>query len=291
MRVSPGLAHMVAAAFYFSLMSVFVKLAGRTLPSSEIVFFRAAVSLVLTSILLRRAGISPWGHRRGLLFLRGLLGFLGLLCFFSAITRLPLADVTVIHYTNPVLTALLAALLLGEGIHRRDMVGLALSLAGVILVARPGFLFGAATALDPGAVTLAMGGAVFSALAYTTVRKLGQTEHYLVVVFWFPLVATPGSIPLMLEQAIMPAGMAWIWLLGVGLATQAAQIHLTRGLHAEKAGRAMSMSYIQILFAAVLGALVFGDLPGPWTWLGAGLVVAGTLVVAGSSGKAVRRQT
>lgn len=271
---------MIGSAFFFSLMSLQVKLAGQELPTSEIVFARSFLSLIVTFVMIRGAGVPLWGRRKRLLVLRGLFGFVGLLCFFHATTHLPLAEVTVLHYTNPVFTAILAGVALGEGMRRRELLGLAACLAGVLLVAKPAFLFGGAAALDPRYVAIAVLGALFSAAAYVTVRKLGETEHHLTVILYFPLIATPASLPLMIPEAVWPSPRGWLLLLGVAAATQLAQIFLTKGLHAERAGRAMSVSYVQILFAATWGALVFGDRPDAWTVVGAACIVGGALLVA-----------
>ncbi len=280
-RIPAGLRYMVLSAFFFSLMSLLVKVAGQRLPGAELVLARSVVALVISYAMIRRLGVSPWGRRKGLLVFRGLIGFFGLLCFFYAIPRLPLADVTVIQYTNPAFTALLAALFLKETMGRREVMGLLLSLLGVVLVAQPTWLFGhAADTLNLTAVGIALAGAVFAAMAYTTVRKLRETEHHLVVVFYFPLVATPASIPVMWSDALWPTPLEWLMLLGIGLVTQFGQVYLTKGLHVEKAGRAMSLSYVQIVFAALWGLLFFSEVPGLLTILGALLVVAGTLVVA-----------
>ena len=99
-----GVGSMVLSALAFSLMTVFVKLAGERLPSQEIVVARAALSLALSWSLLRRAGISPWGNERRALWLRGLLGFAGLSCVFAAVTHLPLAEATVLQYLHPPIT-------------------------------------------------------------------------------------------------------------------------------------------------------------------------------------------
>jgi drug/metabolite transporter (DMT)-like permease len=283
-RPGSGLHYMVGAAFFFSLMTLAVKLAGRTVPSSEIVLVRNVLGLVFTVILLRRAKVFGWGNRKDLLLLRGFAGLGGLLCFFYAAVRLPLADVTVIHYINPVLTAILAAGVLGERLRWREVGALAMSLAGVVLVAQPSFLFGGEARLDPAVVGIAVLGASFSAVAYTTVRKLRETEHPLIVVFYFPLVATPASIPIMAPEAVWPGPGAWLLLLAVGVFTQIAQVLLTKGLHAEPAGRAMATSYIQIVFAAVWGVAFFGEFPNPLAVGGAVLVMAGVLIVAGRPG-------
>ena len=270
---------MALAAFFFSLMSVLVKVAGQRLPSSELVMGRSIVSLVISWVMLRRTRISPWGKRRGLLILRGLIGFGGLLCFFYAIPRLPLADVTVIQFTNPVFTVLFAALLLREGLNRAVVVSIGLSLAGVMLIAQPSFAFGArASSLDLTAVGIAFAGAVFAALAYTAVRKLRETEHPLVVVFYFPLVSIPACLPILAPVFVWPTPLEWVMLLGIGILTQIAQIFLTQGLHLEPAGRATSVSYLQILFAAVWGILFFAEFPDALSIAGAILVVGGIVL-------------
>lgn len=281
--LSAGLWYMVATALAFSLMSVFVKRAGRGLPSQEIVLVRSAVTLGYSWALVRWRGVPLWGNHKGWLTLRGLFGFSALSCFFLALTKLPLADATVIHYTNPALTAGLAALFLGEQINRETSVGIALSLAGVALVAQPAFLFGEAADYSLLYVGIALLGALFSASAYVTVRHLREDEHALTIVFYFPLVATLASLPTALPTAEWPTPLEWL-LLVVGVAgfAQLGQIFLTHGLYRERAGRAMSVSYLQIVFAGAWGLLFFGEVPD-WTSVGgAALVIAGTWLTARS---------
>ena len=282
--IPEGLRYMVLAAFFFSLMALLVKIAGQRLPSAQLVLARSVVGVVLSYWMLRRAGVASWGNRKGLLVFRGLAGFAALLCFFYALTKLPLAETTVIVYISPVFTAILAALFLKETLRANEIAGLVISTAGLLLVAQPAFLFGtSADSLDLFAVGIAVVGAVFTSAAYVTVRKLRETEHHLVVVFYFPLVATPASVPLMIPDALWPTPLEWAMLLGIGVFTQIAQVYLTKGLHVEKAGRALSMSYVQIVFAALWGFLFFSKIPNAFGILGALLVVAGTLAVVRAS--------
>ena len=275
---SPGLRYMAYSAFWFSVMSLLVKLAGRRLPSMEIVFVRAVVTLALSWLLLRRARLSPWGGRHGLLALRGVVGFLSLSCFYFGIVHLPLAEATLIQYTNPVFAALLAAVLLHERLTARHALGVAASLAGVVLVTRPAFLFGALAApLDARYAGIAFLGAVFSALVYVIVRMLRDTDHPLVVVFWFPLLTVPLALPFAARGWLWPTPTEWLVLLGVGASTQVAQVYMTRGLQLEPAGRATAVGYLQVAFAATWGILFFGDRPTPWTIAGAAVIVASTL--------------
>jgi drug/metabolite transporter (DMT)-like permease len=274
-----GLRYTAESALYFSLMSVLVKWAGATVPFEQIVLARTLCGLVFTWGALTRLGISPWGHRRDLLFLRGLFGFTALSCFYFALTRLPLADATIIQYTNPLMVAALAAAILGERLGRRDMAAMALGLAGVVVVTQPSFIFGGPARLPSFEVTVASAGAFASACAYVTVRKLGQTENPLVVVFWFPLVSLPVALPWGLSADHIPNVRELAILLGVGICVQAAQVRLTQGLQLEKAGRAMAMTYLQVLFAAGWGMLFFNEALDREALLGGASVLAGSVLL------------
>ncbi|MFM9100764.1 MAG: DMT family transporter, partial [Cyanobium sp.] len=267
-----------------SLMGVCVKQVGSRIPAAEVVLVRALVSVVLSWLLVRRAGISPWGQRRGLLVLRGAIGSVALLCVYIALTELPLASATVLQYTYPTFTALLAWLVLGEPIGRRVLLAVLVGWTGVLLVAGPGQLLGAAgslagaTTLAGPAVLIAVAGAFCTALAYVSVRSLARSEHPLVIVFYFPLVAVPLSLPLVLLNPVWPTPLELLWLLGVGVFTQLGQVFLTSSLVALPAARATAISYVQVAFAGIWGWLLFGELVDGWTVAGAALVLAATLI-------------
>ncbi|MEZ4438427.1 MAG: DMT family transporter [Polyangiaceae bacterium] len=271
-----GIPYLVGAAFGFSLMSLLVKRAGRDLPVEMLVLARGVVTFVISAGLLRRHRLSPWGNDKKRLVLRGVLGTGGLACFFYAVTVLPLAEVTVIHYLNPVLTAVLAALLLREPIGLRLVTALVIAILGTVLVAQPPFLFGGASDLPLPGVLAALGGATFSAGAYVTVRRVTQTDHPLVVVFYFPLVAVPVLLPFALRAWIWPTPTGWLLLLGIGVVTQISQVLLTEGLARVPAGRGTAVGYVQIVFATLLGLLFFAEVPTATTIAGALLIVAAT---------------
>lgn len=270
---------MAAGAFSFALMSLLVKVAGQRLPTMEVVLARSVVILGLTAGWLALKRIPVMGRERRLLLLRGGLGFVALSSFYYGVIHLPLADATVIQYTNPVWTALLAAAFLAERVGRREAALSLASLAGVVIMTRPTFLFGGdAPGLPPLAVGVALAGAVFSAAAYTTVRRL-RGEDPMVIVFWFALVSTVGAVPFVWRNFVVPTPTELLVLLGVGLATQAGQVFLTLGLREERAGRAMAVAYLQIVFAALWGVVVFAEIPDRWTVLGAGIIVVCTWLV------------
>jgi drug/metabolite transporter (DMT)-like permease len=282
-RIPSGIRYMAGAALFFSVMSLLVKAAGQRLPVQEVVLARSSVGAVMSWYSLRQRGVPLWGQRKGLLLVRGLLGYAALSCFFYALVHLPLAEATVIQYTNPVFTALLAAIFLAEHIRPRDLGLVFLSLGGVVLMARPAFLFGGlAEGLDPVAVAVALAGAMLSAGAYVTVRRLGRTEDPVVIVFYFALVATAGSIPLTAMNPVLPTAWEWLALGSIGVVTQIAQVFLTKGLRDEPAGRAMAVGYTQIVFAALWGLIFFAEFPDVWSGAGALVIILATAGLARS---------
>jgi drug/metabolite transporter (DMT)-like permease len=289
-RFPLGMRYMVGAALAFSVMSLLVKVAGQRLPSQEMVMVRAVITMALSVWGIRHAGVRPWGTpgKRGLLVVRGIFGFLALTCFYHSIVNLPLADATVIQYTNPVWAGLLAVPFLNERLRRREVLSVLVSMAGVALVMRPSFIFGHGVGLNPATVMIGLLGAMSSGVAYVTVRKLGATEHPTVIVFYFSLVSVFAAVPTALPGALWPTPLEWLVLLGVGVTTQLGQIALTHGLRLERAGRATATAYLQIVFAALWGILFFAEVPDWGTFLGAALIVGSTLALArrgGGSGR------
>ena len=278
--LTPGMRYMAAGAFFFSVMSLLVKHAGQDLPSQELVLARSIVTATLSAWAIRRARVSPWGTQRKMLVFRGIAGFLALACFYHTLTNLPIADATVIQYTNPVYAGLLAVPLLGEKLRRREVLSVLASIVGVLLVTQPGFLFGGSPHALPGmSVAIGLTGAMCSAAAYITVRKLGATEHPAVIVGYFSLVSIVGSIPLALPHWIWPTPMQWLVLLGIGVSTQLGQMAITHGLRLERAGTATATAYLQIVFAAMWGVLFFAEIPDAGTVVGSLVIIGSTLAL------------
>jgi drug/metabolite transporter (DMT)-like permease len=277
-RITTGIRHMLVGAFWFSVMSVLVKLAGRRLPSMEIVFFRGLLTLALSYAMVKQARISPvFGINRRLLLQRGVLGAAALACFLFSLTHLPLAEATLIQYMNPVFAILVAHWWFRERMIRGEWIALSASLLGVLLITRPAFLFGgAASDIHPVHALIALGGAAFSGSAYATIRQMPK-ERPEVVVFYLPLMSVPMSLPFIATNWVLPTGGEWLVLVGIGAATQLAQTSMTKGLQVEKTARATMVGYVQIIFAGAWGALLFNEAITLWTVVGAMIVLTGML--------------
>ena len=226
--------------------------------------------MLLALIYLRLiVQLDPFGPEdpkiRRMLVVRGLGGSLGLACFYFALTTLSLADATVIFFTGPIFTAILAYYVLEEPMGVTEIVAGSACLLGVVLVARPPFLF-PHEAKDPNAdesdalthtlgVITALVGATMSAVAYVSVRKITKMSnevHTMVHVFYFGLVSSifsPIAMFIFQRPVVPVTGMQWLVLLGVGGFAFIGQILLNRGLQLAPAGPGTVMRNLDIVFA------------------------------------------
>ena len=270
---------MLISALAFALMAALVKEAGQLgIPLLQIIFVRALISVALSLIDIGRAGVHPLGHRRVLLFTRGLSGFLALTGVFYALTHLSMAQATVLQYLHPVFTALLAFLFLAERPTTATLACIALSLLGLASIVSPYLIASDAMPVSLWPVIAGLGGAFGSGVAYTLVRKLVTTEHPSVIVLYFPLVCAPATLSLGGADFVWPTAAGWWVLLGVGCCTQLGQLALTKAMQLDEASRVTSLSYVQIIFAAILGWLAFGEIPTTATLLGGGFILLGAIV-------------
>jgi len=273
--------YMIMGTFGFAVMGVFVKIAGAGgIPVLEVVAARALVSLILSYIDIRRKRIPVWGQRKGLLFARGMVGAAALACVYYSLISLPFAEATALQYLHPMFTAIIAFLFLRESLSLPTLLCIFLSFLGLLVIVQPPILLMASEPLPypPLAIMAAITGALGSAVAYVLVRKLNATEDSTVIIFYFPMVALPLSLMALGNDFVIPSLDMIGALLMVGIGTQIGQIGLTKAMQTEKAGKAMSFSYLQVVFALVFGMCFFDEIPSLWTLLGAGLIIAGALI-------------
>ena len=280
---------MLISALAFALMAALVKEAGQLgIPLLQIIFVRALVSVVLSLIDIGRSRVHPLGNRKALLFARGFSGFLALTGVFYALFHLSMAQATVLQYLHPVFTALLAFLFLAERPTTATLACIALSLLGLVCMVVPYWTASDTTTAPLWPVIAGLGGAFGSGVAYTLVRKLVITEHPSVIVLYFPLICVPGVLMLGGADFVWPTTAGWWVLLGVGCFTQLGQLALTKAMQLDAASRVTSLSYVQIIFAAILGWLAFGEIPTRATLLGGGLILLGAIVSAWMQPRSVR---
>ncbi|MCV6609275.1 MAG: DMT family transporter [Amphritea sp.] len=276
--LSPAVRYMLLSALGFALMSACVKaVSGYGIPVLEIVAARALVSLLLSYLDVKRKRLSVWGLNKPLLMGRGIVGAVALVCVYYSLTTLPLAEATILQYTHPAFTAILALLFLKERLQLTTIVCIGMSFIGLLVMTQPDFSTGLVTGLPVLSVIAALCGALGSAIAYVMVRKLSQTEDASVIIFYFPLIALPVSVVLLGDDFVMPNLEALVLLILVGIFTQVGQIGLTKAMAAEKAGKASAYAYVQVVFSAILGMVFFAEIPTLWTLVGGGLIISAAL--------------
>jgi drug/metabolite transporter (DMT)-like permease len=275
-----GIAYKLGSVVVFIAMASMIKAAA--VPAGQAVFFRSffAIPVIVVWLVLRRelrTGLrvaSVWGHA-----LRGVMGTTAMAFGFGGLLYLPLPDATALGYAAPLLTVVFAAAILGERVRlfRYSMVGLGLT--GVLIVLWPrlgaggadGALFGAALVLT---------GAVFSALAQITIRRLVQTEGAPAIVFYFSVTSATLGLASLPFGWVMPSPAQAALLVGAGLLGGLGQILLTSSYRWADASVVAPFEYASILFALGIGFWVFGEVPSSAMLSGAALVVlAGVLII------------
>ena len=250
---------MVFSAFFFCLMTIFVKLAGNELQTIQIVFFRGLFTLLTTYYLIKKYKASIWGNYRGVLFLRGITGSIALFFVYESLQRISIPEATVIQYLYPIFTAIFGLFLLNEKLSRNLIVAIFFGLAGVYTIFEFPFFLSIESILIED-LSIALIGACLTGAAYVLVRKaskLGESPY--TIMFYFPLFSVLISLPFMFSTWTMPSILCWVYIFFVGVFTQLGQLFLTFGYKILPAGKAASTSYVQVPFSIIAGMILFND--------------------------------
>lgn len=287
-----GLLLALFAAFCSSVVNALVK--GLTcVDPAALSAFRFAIILVPTLCVAgwRRTSIFPRGRRRTLL-LRSVLGTAGLVTKFYAMRMMPLADASVIVLSVPVFVAVFARVWLKEPFTWVNAVTIVGTLAGIVLIVRPPFLFGGVASGGDGGgggggysvlgPVLACTSTVVTSVTYVTLRQL-KDVHFSATVSVFCLTAVPLSVAVWLavgDRSLPTTPLPWLLVLAVGLLSFLVQLCFTKACQLELAGPVSVARTTDILFAVVWQVVWFDSVPGLFSVLGMALVVSSVLLVA-----------
>jgi drug/metabolite transporter (DMT)-like permease len=261
-------------------MALLIKQLGARIPAVEMLFFRSAVGFLFVLPFFWRNPLEPIRTRRqGAHLLRGIAGTLGNLCFFWTITHMLLADAVALQFSRPLFMLPLAVLFLGEVADLRRSLIVAAGFMGIVIYARP-FTAG----FDPGALVGAAG-AVFSCLVVICIKWLARTEPTRVIMFYYAFwTAVFSAIPA-LYWWVTPTPLELVLLAGVGILGIYGQGLVTHGYTLAEAGVLVTLDYSRVIYAAILGYLLFGEIPGPWNFVGMALIIAASLYLVLSERK------
>ncbi len=265
-----GALWMGGAVLSFTAMAVAVRELLRHLGSFEIVFMRSVVMLAIVLAMLPRAGLVSLRTRKFSLHLwRNAIHFVGQVLWVYSIGALTLATVFAIEFTMPVWTALLAWLFLKERLSFPRLVMLALGLAGVLLILRPGGGF------QPAMLAMILGSLCYAS-SFIFTKRLSSTDSALAVLFWMALIQMPLGLAASLPAWVNP-GLAHLpWILGIGVGSYTAHYCMTRAVKVTDASVVVGIDFIRLPLIALIGALAYGEALEPMVFVGAAVIFAGT---------------
>ncbi len=262
---------MLIAGLFFAGMQAGVKALDQ-IHVFEIVFFRSAVTAFIAIWVLRRQGLPLIGNHQRPLIARSVFGVISMTLFFLTLQRMPLGASVSLRYLSPVFTAIFAVLLLKERVQPVQWILFLIALFGVFI------LKGFDARLDTFTVILGVAGAVFAGLVYVTIRKIGDTEHPLVIVTYFMSLATVLGAIVMLPFWTTPSLRELTILVALGVAGFAAQYYMTKSLQIEAASKVAPFKYIEVVYSLLIGFVGFGEGYNLLSFLGMALILGSMLL-------------
>jgi len=259
-------------------MTLCVKKIDNRIPIYELVFFRSLLSLSITSIIINKKKLNHWGKNKPLLILRGLLGTIALVCIFYSIRKMPLNISTVIQYTYPIFISIFGGFLINEKITKNVIIASVTGWIGILIILNPYQLSSLNIELDILTLSIAFFGAISTALAYLTVKKLSITEDIYIIIKYFPLISLITLSPIVFFNWVTPNINDLIWIVGIGVFTQAGQTFLTIGIKKLPTSEAATINYLQVFFGSLWGILFFKEIININFIIGSLLVLLGTII-------------
>lgn len=275
---------LLCAAFFFTLMSLLVKLLGSNFHVVQILFIRQIVmSAIVAPLILRGFPHTLATARPGLQIGRIIVAMVAMLLGFTAIIRLPLADATAIAFAKSFFVTIFAIVILHETVGSRRWLAVAAGFLGVMVMLRPGTngfsIYG----------LYAVIGAASAGLVMVFIRMLSRTERPTTILAWQAI----GLGIIMAAPAAYfwkwPTPGEWLLLAALGVVSYSTQMLNIMAYKFGEASVMASLDYVRLLYAAILGFLVFGDLPMLNTWIGAAIIVLASIYTIRREAR--RRQT
>ncbi|SDE60543.1 Threonine/homoserine efflux transporter RhtA [Paracoccus isoporae] len=264
-----GVGWMVLTGLLFVAVNVLVKYFGAGLPAAQSAFLRFLFGLILLAPVLHQIVIS--GIPRDLygpFVLRGALHIVAVILWFFAMTRIPIAEVTAIGFLNPIVATVGAAILLKEAISWRRGVAIGVALIGALVVLRPGM-----RTLELGHLSQLTAALAFG-LSYIVARKLAQRCSAQVVVAMMSVTVSIGLAPIALAVWVPPSLPQLGGLAMVAVFATAGHYTMTRAFAAAPMAVTQPVTFLQLIWASLLGVLLFGEPLDPMVLLGGGMMIA-----------------
>jgi drug/metabolite transporter (DMT)-like permease len=276
-RNNPGIGIVMAlvSTVLLSIMWTLAKALSARFPVAEISFFRCVLAFVPTGLMIASKGgtaLLRTNRITGHLW-RSVIGVTAMVLGFVSYHLMPLADAVAISFTAPLLVTALSVPLLGETVGPQRWGAVIVGFLGVLLIIQP-----SGTMFNLGSLA-ALGGAVATALVMVTIRQLNRTEKPLTIVFYYTLFSSLlTALPLPFIW-VRPTGWDWGLMVAIGIVGGASQYFMTGALELAKAAVIGPFNYVSLLWAALLGWIIWGDIPQPHVFAGSVVVIASGLFI------------
>lgn len=267
-----GLLLMILSSSCFGVMGAAAKQANTVMSFWETTFWRGLITTAIVTALIvlgKRQERHDPSVARIWLWMRGLFGTLGVMCYFFAISRIPLAQAVMLNCTSPVFTTLLAAIFLKERLHPQRLIGLVVALVGAYLVVHPtgsDFNWGTVLGLCSG---------LFSGFAYVLVRRLSATQDPWVVVWHLAFMGIVLGAPGTAMDFHAPVGFLVPCILLMGVAGTVAQGAMTTAFRWLPAGAGATAGLMTVCVSALIGWIAFNEVPTSDALIGGALIITG----------------
>ncbi|HAS79056.1 MAG TPA: EamA family transporter [Ruminococcus sp.] len=260
-----GIICITFSAFCFAFMNAFVRLAG-DIPSIQKSFFRNLIALIFALIILIKNRTPLKCEKENFIFLliRAVLGTMGILCNFYAVDHLMLADASMLNKMSPFFTLIFSYLFLKEKLSPVQVGAVVTAFLGTLLIIKPDFS-------DFSSIPAFIGliGGICAGGAYTAVRYLGKKgENSAFIVFFFSGFSCAVTLPYLIFSYHSMTAMQTVYLLLAGLAASGGQFGITKAYFYAPSKEISVYDYSQIIFAALLGFIIFGQIPDIYSIIG-----------------------
>ncbi|WP_371155032.1 DMT family transporter [Jannaschia sp. 2305UL9-9] len=274
-RPLQGILWMIATGLCFIAVTAVVKHAGQDLPAAQAAFLRYLLGLVFLIPVARVLLATRIAPRDLALFgARGFVHSLGVILWFYAMTQIPIAEVTAMNYLNPIYVTLGAALFLGERLAMRRILAVIAALLGVVIILRPGF-----REVETGHLAMLFTAILFGA-SYLCAKPLSGRYSASMVVAMLSITVTVGLAPFALAVWVTPTLADLGWMFVVAIFATAGHYSMTRAFAAAPVSVTQPVTFLQMVWAVLLGWTVFDEPPDAWVILGAGVIIAAVSFIA-----------
>ena len=276
-----GMLWMAAGGFLFSILNTIVRAIAMQMDPFEVQFLRYLFGLLVMLPWVFKAGPrNYWPTDVKGQFWRGGVHTIGMVLWFIALPKIPLADMTAISFTGPIFIMIGASWFLGEPMRRDRWIAALIGFAGVVVVVAPK-LSGA----GGGYHLVMLASAPLFAASFLITKALTRYEKATVIVFWQALTVSLFSLPLALLHWQYPSLWQWTGFFIAGILGSVGHYCWTRAFHAADISSTQSLRFLDLVWTSAWGWLIFSDIPSQSTWLGAVVILAATVWIARREGK------